>query len=28
VEALPRDPNGKMYKERLREPYWITQDGG
>jgi long-chain acyl-CoA synthetase len=22
TEALPRDPNGKLYKRRLREPYW------
>jgi long-chain acyl-CoA synthetase len=22
VEELPRDPNGKLYKRRLREPYW------
>ena len=21
-EALPRDPNGKLYKRRLRDPYW------
>jgi long-chain acyl-CoA synthetase len=22
VEQLPRDPNGKLYKRRLRDPYW------
>jgi long-chain acyl-CoA synthetase len=22
VPELPRDPNGKLYKRRLREPYW------
>jgi long-chain acyl-CoA synthetase len=22
VEELPRDPNGKLYKRRLRDPYW------
>lgn len=22
VVAMPRDPNGKLYKRRLREPYW------
>jgi long-chain acyl-CoA synthetase len=22
VEHMPRDPNGKLYKRRLREPYW------
>jgi long-chain acyl-CoA synthetase len=23
---LPRDPNGKLYKRRLRDPYWAGQD--
>ncbi len=22
VSELPRDPNGKLYKRRLRDPYW------
>ncbi|MGO4751292.1 acyl-CoA synthetase, partial [Streptomyces sp. 2MCAF27] len=22
VTEMPRDPNGKLYKRRLREPYW------
>ncbi len=22
VEAMPRDPNGKLYKRKLRDPYW------
>ena len=22
VEELPRDPNGKLYKRKLRDPYW------
>jgi len=22
VVELPRDPNGKLYKRRLRDPYW------
>jgi len=22
LEALPRDPNGKLYKRKLRDPYW------
>lgn len=23
TEQLPRDPNGKLYKRRLRDPYWV-----
>jgi long-chain acyl-CoA synthetase len=23
VAELPRDPNGKLYKRRLRDPYWM-----
>ena len=26
VAALPRDPNGKLYKRRLRDPYWAARD--
>lgn len=25
VEELPRDPNGKLYKRILRDPYWAAQ---
>jgi long-chain acyl-CoA synthetase len=26
VAELPRDPNGKLYKRRLRDPYWSGRD--
>lgn len=26
MEQLPRDPNGKLYKRRLRDPYWVGQE--
>ena len=26
VQELPRDPNGKLYKRRLRDPYWAGHD--
>jgi long-chain acyl-CoA synthetase len=26
VAQLPRDPNGKLYKRRLRDPYWAARD--
>ena len=22
TDSLPRDPNGKLYKRKLRDPYW------
>ena len=22
TDTMPRDPNGKLYKRRLRDPYW------
>ena len=26
LDELPRDPNGKLYKRRLRDPYWEKQE--
>jgi long-chain acyl-CoA synthetase len=26
ADELPRDPNGKLYKRRLRDPYWADAD--
>jgi long-chain acyl-CoA synthetase len=26
LPALPRDPNGKLYKRKLRDPYWAGRD--
>jgi long-chain acyl-CoA synthetase len=26
VTAMPRDPNGKLYKRKLRDPYWQGRD--
>ena len=26
IETMPRDPNGKLYKRRLRDPYWEGRD--
>ncbi|WP_419993119.1 acyl-CoA synthetase [Streptomyces boninensis] len=26
VEHMPRDPNGKLYKRRLRDPYWVGRE--
>ncbi|MFD9409898.1 acyl-CoA synthetase [Streptomyces sp. NPDC059989] len=26
IETMPRDPNGKLYKRRLRDPYWEGHD--
>ena len=26
VDEMPRDPNGKLYKRKLRDPYWEGRD--
>ncbi|GAB1508945.1 acyl-CoA synthetase [Actinophytocola sp. KF-1] len=26
AEELPRDPNGKLYKRKLRDPYWANRE--
>jgi long-chain acyl-CoA synthetase len=26
VTGLPRDPNGKLYKRKLRDPYWAGHE--
>lgn len=26
LEVMPRDPNGKLYKRHLRDPYWTGRD--
>ncbi|MBJ8345852.1 acyl-CoA synthetase [Antrihabitans sp. YC2-6] len=26
IEELPRDPNGKLYKRKLRQPYWADKE--
>ena len=26
MAELPRDPNGKLYKRKLRDPYWAGRD--
>jgi long-chain acyl-CoA synthetase len=26
VDELPRDPNGKLYKRKLRDPYWVGRE--
>ena len=26
TSALPRDPNGKLYKRKLRDPYWVGRE--
>ncbi|MCW2686184.1 MAG: fadD4 4 [Mycobacterium sp.] len=26
IDTMPRDPNGKLYKRKLRDPYWADRD--
>ena len=26
VDELPRDPNGKLYKRKLKDPYWVGRE--
>ena len=28
THEMPRDPNGKLYKRKLRDPYWVGRDRG
>ncbi len=28
TDEMPRDPNGKLYKRRLRDPYWADHERG
>jgi long-chain acyl-CoA synthetase len=26
IDEMPRDPNGKLYKRKLRDPYWAGKE--
>ena len=26
IAEMPRDPNGKLYRRKLREPYWAGRE--